>query len=156
VKIRQIGRDEDAGPGDGASRRRAGRHLGGEQVTGTRNEPPPHRYRICVRGRLGETMRSAFPALQAEASGADTVLTAPRCTACSRRSRRSGSSCSKSAACHRRGARAPAASPSAGPRGLAPVGGGCQQAQGPAAGHGAGPRVRAELFVQVARALIAG
>ena len=75
--MRQIRRDEDAGPGDGASRRRAGRHLGGEQVTGTRNEPPPHRYRICVRGRLGETMRSAFPALQARASGADTVLTGP-------------------------------------------------------------------------------
>ena len=46
-------------------------------MTGARNEPPPHRYRICVRGRLGETIRSAFPALQAWASGGDTVLTGP-------------------------------------------------------------------------------
>ena len=38
---------------------------------------PPHRYRIWIRGRLGETLRSAFPALQAEASGSDTVLTGP-------------------------------------------------------------------------------
>jgi hypothetical protein len=44
-------------------------------VTGGRNEPPPHRYRIRVRGRLGETIRSAFPALQARARGGDTVLT---------------------------------------------------------------------------------
>jgi hypothetical protein len=51
--------------------------LGGEQVTGARNEPPPHRSRIRVRGNLGETIRSAFPALQAQASGADTVLTGP-------------------------------------------------------------------------------
>jgi hypothetical protein len=51
--------------------------VGGEQVTGARNEPLPHRYRIRVRGRLRETIRSAFPALQARASGADTVLTGP-------------------------------------------------------------------------------
>jgi hypothetical protein len=38
---------------------------------------PPHRYRIWVRGRLGETISSAFPALQAKASGDDTVLTGP-------------------------------------------------------------------------------
>ena len=43
--------------------------------TGARNDPPPHRYRIRIRGRLGETMRSAFPAFQARASGGDTVLT---------------------------------------------------------------------------------
>jgi hypothetical protein len=30
-----------------------------------------------VRGRLGETMRSAFPALRAQASGGDTVLAGP-------------------------------------------------------------------------------
>jgi hypothetical protein len=30
-----------------------------------------------VRGRLGETIRSAFPSLQARASGGDTVLTRP-------------------------------------------------------------------------------
>ena len=47
----------------------------GENVTGARNGRPAYRYRICVRGRLGETIRSAFPALQASASGADTVLT---------------------------------------------------------------------------------
>ena len=51
--------------------------MGCEQVTGAGNDPPPHRYRMRVRGRLGETTRSAFPALQARASGADTVLTGP-------------------------------------------------------------------------------
>ena len=51
--------------------------MGGENVTGARADRPSHRYRICVRGRLGETIRSAFPALQAQASGGDTVLTGP-------------------------------------------------------------------------------
>jgi hypothetical protein len=46
-------------------------------VTAAPNNSPPHRYRIRVRGRLGQTMRSAFPALQARASGGDTVLTGP-------------------------------------------------------------------------------
>jgi len=32
-------------------------------------------YQIRVRGRLGETMRSAFPALRARVDGGDTVLT---------------------------------------------------------------------------------
>jgi hypothetical protein len=32
-------------------------------------------YQISVRGYLGETILSAFPALQARRSGADTVLT---------------------------------------------------------------------------------
>ena len=32
-------------------------------------------YQIRVRGRLGETMRSAFPALRAHAEDGDTVLT---------------------------------------------------------------------------------
>ena len=32
-------------------------------------------YQISVRGHLGETILSAFPALQARRSGADTVLT---------------------------------------------------------------------------------
>ena len=36
-----------------------------------------HRYRIRVRGRLGETISSAFPTLQAQASGGDTVLIGP-------------------------------------------------------------------------------
>ena len=48
----------------------------GENVTGARADRPSHRYRIRVRGRLGQTMRSAFP-LQAQASGGDTVLTGP-------------------------------------------------------------------------------
>lgn len=38
-------------------------------------EPRSQRYQIRVRGRLGETMRSAFPALQARAEGGDTILT---------------------------------------------------------------------------------
>ena len=32
-------------------------------------------YQIRVRGRLGETIRSAFPALRARVDGGDTVLT---------------------------------------------------------------------------------
>ena len=48
-------------------------------MTGIRNDPPPHRYRIRIRGRLGETIRSAFPALRARASGCDTVLTGALC-----------------------------------------------------------------------------
>jgi hypothetical protein len=44
-------------------------------VTGARDQSPPQRYCFRVRGRLGETMLSAFPALHATASGADTVLT---------------------------------------------------------------------------------
>ena len=48
-------------------------------MTSAHNDPQPHRYRIRirVRGRLGQTMRCAFPALQAQASGGDTVLTGP-------------------------------------------------------------------------------
>ena len=49
----------------------------GENVTGAHNDPRPYRYRIRVRGHLGETIRSAFPALQARARGGDTVLTGP-------------------------------------------------------------------------------
>jgi hypothetical protein len=77
VKIRQIRRDQHARPGDGAAASRRVAPLGGEQVTSGRNEPPPQEYHIRVRARLGETIRSAFPALQARASGADTVLTGP-------------------------------------------------------------------------------
>ena len=33
------------------------------------------RYQIRIRGRLGQTIRSAFPALGARADGGDTVLT---------------------------------------------------------------------------------
>ena len=46
-------------------------------MTGAHQDPPPHRYLIRVRGRLGQTLRSAFPALQARTSGGDTVLTGP-------------------------------------------------------------------------------
>ena len=35
---------------------------------------PPQRYEIRVRGHLGATMLSAFPALQAELRGGDTLL----------------------------------------------------------------------------------
>ena len=49
----------------------------GENVTGAHGDRPPYWYRVRVRGRLGETIRSAFPALQAQASGGDTVLTGP-------------------------------------------------------------------------------
>ena len=53
-----------------------GPRLGGDYVTGTYRDPPPsQRYAIRVRGHLGETMRSAFPALQAHTRGRDTVLT---------------------------------------------------------------------------------
>ena len=48
-------------------------------MTGARNDLSPQRYRIRVRGRLGETARSAFPALRARASGCDTVLTGALC-----------------------------------------------------------------------------
>ena len=44
-------------------------------MTDAHNHRPPNRYRILVRGRLGETLCSAFPDLQAEASGRNTVLT---------------------------------------------------------------------------------
>ena len=44
-------------------------------MTGDHADRSSHRYRIRVRGRLGETMRSAFPDLQAQACGGDTVLT---------------------------------------------------------------------------------
>jgi hypothetical protein len=77
VKIRQLRKDQDAGSDDGAAASRRVTPAGGEHVTGARNDPPPHRYRIRVRGHLGQTTRGAFPALQARASGGDTVLTGP-------------------------------------------------------------------------------
>jgi len=44
-------------------------------VTSAHNRPQPPEYEICIRGHLGETLRSAFPALRAQARGKDTVLT---------------------------------------------------------------------------------
>jgi hypothetical protein len=46
-------------------------------MTGVHDGPQPHRYRIRIRGHLSDTMRFAFPGLQAEASGGDTLLTGP-------------------------------------------------------------------------------
>ena len=39
-----------------------------------RHQQPPASYQIRVRGHLGPTTRRAFPALQAETHGRDTVL----------------------------------------------------------------------------------
>jgi hypothetical protein len=44
-------------------------------VTGAQGESQPRLYRIRVRGQLGQTIRSAFPALRARTEGGDTVLT---------------------------------------------------------------------------------
>jgi hypothetical protein len=47
----------------------------GSPMTGMQRGCWPQRYQIRVRGRLGQTICSAFPALQARADGGDTVLT---------------------------------------------------------------------------------
>ena len=44
-------------------------------MTGAQRESQTQRYQIRVRGRLGQTIRSAFPALRARVDGGDTVLT---------------------------------------------------------------------------------
>ena len=36
---------------------------------------PPVRYQVRIRGRLGRTIRAAFPALHAAEQGQDTLLT---------------------------------------------------------------------------------
>jgi len=46
-----------------------------DNATNGRSGPQPRRYEIWVRGHLGETVRSAFPALRAQPRGEDTVLT---------------------------------------------------------------------------------
>jgi hypothetical protein len=44
-------------------------------MIGDRGDPEPSlRYKFLVRGHLGETLLGAFPALQAETSGGDTLL----------------------------------------------------------------------------------
>jgi hypothetical protein len=44
-------------------------------VAPSSSESQPRRYEIHVHGHLGETLRSAFPALRADQRGKDTVLT---------------------------------------------------------------------------------
>ena len=43
-------------------------------MTGAHRDAQPQRYEIRVHGRLGETLCSAFPDLQARPGGDDTVL----------------------------------------------------------------------------------
>jgi len=43
-------------------------------VTGAHRDAQPQRYEIRVRGRLGETICSAFPGLRARPEGDGTVL----------------------------------------------------------------------------------
>ena len=43
-------------------------------MTGAHRDAQPPQYEIRVRGRLGETICSAFPDLQARPGGDDTVL----------------------------------------------------------------------------------
>jgi hypothetical protein len=42
---------------------------------GQHDPRPPMTHEISVRGRLGRTMRAAFPGLRAETHGEDTLLT---------------------------------------------------------------------------------
>jgi len=49
--------------------------MAGDGPSAAGSAPWPRQYEISVRGRLGELMRLAFPALRAEARGADTTLT---------------------------------------------------------------------------------
>jgi hypothetical protein len=44
-------------------------------VTGAHRDTRAQWYEIRIRGRLGETIRSAFPGLRARAADEDTVLT---------------------------------------------------------------------------------
>jgi hypothetical protein len=44
-------------------------------MTGAQGESRRQLYQIRVRGRLGQTIRSAFPTLRAQVVGGDTVLT---------------------------------------------------------------------------------
>jgi hypothetical protein len=54
-----------------------GGFVAGEQMTGMGRDRPwryENRYEICVGGRLGSLIRSAFPHLRARSRGGDTVL----------------------------------------------------------------------------------
>jgi hypothetical protein len=44
-------------------------------VSSAHHDWRPLRYEVCVRGRLGNTLRAAFPAFQAQVRGHDTLLT---------------------------------------------------------------------------------
>jgi hypothetical protein len=46
----------------------------GAQIDPMNDRAQPPRYEIRVRGRLGETLLSAFPTLQVDACDGDTVL----------------------------------------------------------------------------------
>ena len=48
----------------------------GDHVTssGRGRQRDEKRYEICVGGHLGDTLRYAFPGMEAQARGADTVL----------------------------------------------------------------------------------
>jgi hypothetical protein len=48
--------------------------MGSDNVTSAHGGPQPRQYEISVRGHLGKTVRSAFPALRAQPRGEDTVL----------------------------------------------------------------------------------
>jgi hypothetical protein len=68
------GRDHDATRHSRGNHRLVRRFLQGEYVTATRRDSQPQRYQVRVRGRLGETIRCAFPDLQARTRGGDTIL----------------------------------------------------------------------------------
>jgi hypothetical protein len=44
-------------------------------MTGRHRDPLPQQYQIRIRGRIGETIRSAFPELEVHAEDDNTLLT---------------------------------------------------------------------------------